>query len=111
LQSTTPAGFAYNGLDGTPRVIPICFQWNRQRDRFCARRWTGTQTTIALTIGMDTWPHRVLQIRGTAQMESVEGVVPEYATAAKDILVKIRDRLGYCKPGSCFLKWLESLSA
>ena len=28
LQSTIPARFAYNALDGTPRVVPICFHWN-----------------------------------------------------------------------------------
>ena len=38
---------------------------------------------VALTIDTDTWPHKVLYIRGTAQVETVEGVVPEYAAAAQ----------------------------
>ena len=38
---------------------------------------------VALTIDSDTRPYKVLQIRGTAQVETVQGVVPEYAAAAQ----------------------------
>jgi hypothetical protein len=31
----------------------------------------------------DTWPYRVLQMRGTARIEMVQGVAPEYEAAAK----------------------------
>ena len=89
LQSTIPARFAYTGSDGTPRVVPIWFHWNG------AQILLGTplkapkmkalrkNPKVALTIDTDSWPHKVLQIRGTARIETVEGVVPEYAAAAE----------------------------
>src|SRR5262245_2167218 len=89
LQSAIPARLAYNGLDGTPRVVPIWFHWTGSEIVL------GTPLTapkvkallknsnVALTIDTNTWPHRVLQIRGAAQIETVEGVVPEYAAAAE----------------------------
>ena len=30
-----------------------------------------------------TWPYKILQIRGTAQVETIQGMVPEYAAAAE----------------------------
>jgi hypothetical protein len=41
---------------------------------------------VALTIDTDTWPHKVLQIRGTVSVQTVDGVVPEYALAAERYL-------------------------
>ena len=38
---------------------------------------------VALSIDGNAWPYKVLQIRGTAQVETVPGVVPEYALAAE----------------------------
>jgi hypothetical protein len=38
---------------------------------------------VSLTIDDNTFPHKVLLIRGTAQLKTVEGVVPEYAAAAE----------------------------
>ena len=89
LQSTIPARLAYVWSDGTPRVIPIWFHWNGKHIVL------GTPLTapkmkalinnpkVALTIDTNSWPHKVLQIRGTAQIETVDGVVPEYAAAAQ----------------------------
>ena len=89
LQSTIPARLAYVWRDGTPRVIPIWFHWNGTQIVL------GTPLTapkmkalinnpkVALTIDTNAWPHKVLQIRGTAQIETVDGVVPEYAIAAQ----------------------------
>jgi hypothetical protein len=38
---------------------------------------------VALTIDDNTFPHKVLLIRGRAQVDTVEGVVPEWAQAAE----------------------------
>lgn len=38
---------------------------------------------VSLTIDDNVFPHKVLLIRGTARLEPVDGVVPEYATAAE----------------------------
>jgi len=89
LQSTIPARLAYIGLDGAPRVIPIWFHWNGKQIIL------GTPATapkikallknpkVALTIDTTAWPHKVLQIRGTARVETFDGLVPEYVAAAK----------------------------
>lgn len=89
LHSAIPARLAYVWRDGTPRVVPIWFHWNG------AEIVLGTplkapkvqalvhNPKVVLTIDSHTWPYKVLQIRGTAQVETVQGVVPEYAVAAQ----------------------------
>ncbi len=89
LQSTIPARLAYVSRDGTPRVVPIWFHWTG------AVFVLGTPLTapkvktlqanpkVALTIDGNTFPYKVLQVRGTVQVETVDGVVPEYAIAAE----------------------------
>ena len=89
LQSTIPARLAYVGSDGTPRVIPIWFHWDGQHivlgTPLTAPKMKALSKNpkVALTIDTNSWPHRVLQIRGTARTETVDGVVPEYAAAAE----------------------------
>ena len=41
-----------------------------------------TVAKVALTIDSTTWPYKALQVRGTARVETVAGVVPEYREAA-----------------------------
>ena len=38
---------------------------------------------MALTIDDNTFPHKVLLVRGTARLQPVNGIVPEYALAAE----------------------------
>ena len=38
---------------------------------------------VALTIDSNDWPHKILQIRGKTQIQTVQGIVPEYAAAAE----------------------------
>jgi hypothetical protein len=38
---------------------------------------------VVLSIDSQTWPYKVLQIRGRAAVQTVDGVVPEYASAAE----------------------------
>jgi PPOX class probable F420-dependent enzyme len=89
LQSTIPARLAYVGSDGAPRVVPIWFHWDGKQivleTPLKAPKVKALTKTpkVALTIDTNTWPHRVLQIRGTAQIEKIDGVVPEYALAAQ----------------------------
>ena len=42
-----------------------------------------TNSKVALTIDRDEWPYHALLIRGTAVVEAVEGVTPEYAACAQ----------------------------
>ena len=36
-----------------------------------------------MTIDSIDWPYKILQIRGRAQIQRVQGIVPEYALAAR----------------------------
>lgn len=92
LRSRIPARLAYTGLDGAPRVVPIWFHWNGEE------LVMGTPTTapkvkalqqnpgVALTIDDNEFPHKVLLVRGRARLDRVQGVVPEYAEAARRYL-------------------------
>src|ERR1700757_1393316 len=89
LKSTIPARFAYTWSDGTPRVVPIWFHWNGTEivlgtpAKAPKVRALLPGAKVALSIDGDTWPYKALQIRGTAHVETVTGVVPEYAIAAE----------------------------
>ncbi len=88
LQSRIPARLAYVWTDGTPRVIPIWFHWNGREiimatpPKAPKLKALAKNPKVSLTIDDNTFPHKVLLIRGTARMEPVNGIVPEYAAAA-----------------------------
>jgi hypothetical protein len=92
LKSTVPARLAYNWLDGTPRVVPIWFHWDGKDivigtpPRAPKLKAIKTNSKVALTIDSDSYPHKVLMVRGTAKVEMVPGVVPEYALSARRYL-------------------------
>src|SRR5246127_5670324 len=89
LESKIPARFAYVATDGTPRVVPIWFHWNGSEIVMASPpkapklKALAKNSKVALTIDDNTFPHKVLLIRGIARLEPVEGVVPEYAAAAE----------------------------
>jgi len=89
LRSTSPARLAYVWRDGTPRVVPIWFHWNGKEivlgtpPNAPKVQALSTHGKVALTIDGNTWPYKVLQVRGAAHVEKVAGVVPEYALAAE----------------------------
>lgn len=89
LRSTSPARLAYVWRDGSPRVVPIWFHWNGTEIVFGTPakapkvRALSSGGKVAISIDGNTFPYKVLQIRGTARVETVAGVVPEYALAAE----------------------------
>ncbi len=89
LDSRIPARFAYVATDGTPRVVPIWFHWNGTEvvmgtpPKAPKLKALTKNPKVALTIDDNTFPHKVLLVRGTARLEPVQGVVPEYAMAAE----------------------------
>ena len=89
LQSKIPARLAYVWMDGTPRVVPIWFHWNGQNIVMASPpkapklKALAKNPKVSLTIDDNTFPHKVLLIRGTARLEPLQGVVPEYEAAAK----------------------------
>jgi len=89
LQSKIPARLAYVWTDGTPRVVPIWFHWNGREfvmgtpPKAPKLKALAKNPKVALTIDDNNFPHKVLLVRGTARLETVDGVVPEYAAAAE----------------------------
>jgi len=89
LQSQIPARLAYVWTDGTPRVVPIWFHWNGRElvmatpPRAPKLKALAKNPKVSLTIDDNTFPHKVLLIRGTARLEALDGIVPEYAIAAE----------------------------
>ncbi|MFN8216792.1 MAG: pyridoxamine 5'-phosphate oxidase family protein [Solirubrobacterales bacterium] len=87
LRTATLLRLAYEGNDGTPRVIPIGFLWTGEAvvlathptaPKFAALR---ARPRVALTIDTAS-PARSLLLRGEAEIEVVDGLVPEYLEAA-----------------------------
>ena len=89
LKSKIPARLAYVWCDGTPRVIPIWFHWNGREivmatpPKAPKLKALARNPKVSLTIDDNTFPHKVLLIRGSARLEPLDGIVPEYATAAE----------------------------
>jgi hypothetical protein len=92
LSADIPARLAYTGSDGFPRVVPIGFYWNgahfvlgtapnAPKVRALTRR-----PKVALTIDTNTQPPNVLLVRGTASVEVVDGVPPEFLDGARKLL-------------------------
>jgi hypothetical protein len=88
LRSAIPARLAYVWTDGTPRVVPVWFHWNGTEfvvatpPKAPKLKALAKNPKVALTIDDNTFPHKVLMVRGTATVEMVEGIVPEYQLAA-----------------------------
>jgi Pyridoxamine 5'-phosphate oxidase len=88
LRSKIPARLAYVWTDGTPRVVPIWFHWNGRElvmaspPKAPKLKALDKNPKVAITIDDNTFPHKVLLIRGTARLEAVNGIVPEYEAAA-----------------------------
>lgn len=87
LRTATLAHLAYDGIDGTPRVIPIGFLWTGEAlvlathptaPKFRALR---ARPRVALSIDTSS-PIRSLLLRGDAEIDVVDGVAPEYLEAA-----------------------------
>lgn len=89
LRSKVPARLAYVWSDGTPRVVPIWFHWNGNEvvlgtpSKAPKTKAIVDGSKVAITIDTESWPAKVLLIRGTARTESIDGTFPEYAAMAK----------------------------
>jgi hypothetical protein len=84
LQSKGPAHLAYNWRDGTPRVVPIGFHWNGE-ELVMATATDAPKTKVltngskvAVSIDRDFSASKILLIRGTVRVDTVEGIAPEY---------------------------------
>ncbi|MFL5761370.1 MAG: pyridoxamine 5'-phosphate oxidase family protein [Thermomicrobiales bacterium] len=89
LNAPILARLAYNWHDRTPRVVPIWFHWTGNEvvmggppdaPKVEALR---TQPAVAITIDDIEWPYKVLLLRGLAEVELINGVLPEYIESAR----------------------------
>jgi nitroimidazol reductase NimA-like FMN-containing flavoprotein (pyridoxamine 5'-phosphate oxidase superfamily) len=91
LAATSAAHLAYIGKDGTPRVVPVGFFWTGRE--FVISTATSapkvaalkSRPDVALSIDGGGTPEqsRALSVRGWANVEIVDGLVPEYLAAAR----------------------------
>jgi hypothetical protein len=92
LASAIPARFAYVGVDGDPRVVPIGFHWNGSQillftvPKSAKVRALRQNPRVAITIDTQSYPPHVLLVRGTASLETVEGVPTDYLEASRKIV-------------------------
>lgn len=91
LQSKVPARLAYVWTDGTPRVVPIGFHWNGQEivlgtfPRAPKMKVLGEGDKVAVSIDTDTFPYKVLLVRGSVHLDEVDGIAPEYAAMSERV--------------------------
>jgi hypothetical protein len=90
LGSAIPAQLAYTWMDGTPRVVPVWFHWTGEQfvigspGRAPKNKAIAADPRVALTIDDHAgWPYSALSVRGTAEVEMLDDVVPEYALSAE----------------------------
>jgi hypothetical protein len=73
-------------------VLPIWFHWTGEVFVLGTRLDSGkikalsTQSNVALTIDTEAFPYKALQVRGTIEIETIDGIVPEYELCAKRYL-------------------------
>jgi hypothetical protein len=84
LTATSPLRLAFVALDGTPRVVPVNFQWTGEEVVMggfapsARARALRANPRVAITLDTDDQPPEVLLLRGDAEVTEVRGVVPEY---------------------------------
>lgn len=75
---------AYVAKDGTPRNVPIGFSWNGSEIVMCTTPNSPKLVSlrhnpaVALTIDTEVHPPKILFIRGTVELDHVEGIPEEY---------------------------------
>jgi DICT domain-containing protein len=92
LASTSAAHLAYVGKDGTPRVVPVGYYWTGEEFVVSTAPTApkvaalAVRPDVALAIDGGDTPEqaRALSVRGRADVEIVDGVVPEYLAAARE---------------------------
>src|SRR3979411_2067848 len=100
LASKSPVRLADIATDGTPRVVPIWFHWNGREfvmatpPKAPKLKALAKNPKVALKIDDNSFPHKVLLVRGTALLKSVDGIVPVYAAAGERYFGQEQGRAG-----------------
>ncbi|MEY9862912.1 type II secretory pathway component PulJ [Catenulispora sp. GAS73] len=75
---------AYVAKDGTPRNVPIAFTWNGSQIVMCTTKNAPKLPSlrrnpqVALTIDTESHPPKILLIRGSVELDVVDGIPEEY---------------------------------
>jgi hypothetical protein len=89
MNSPALARLAYIGRDGNPRAIPIGYLWNGTDFVMCTAvnatkvRALQTNPNVAFTVDTEGTPPRILLVRGTAEVDIVDGVPDEFLQASR----------------------------
>ena len=92
LTGPIPARFSYIGLDGDPRVVPMGFHFDGERLQiFTVPKAAKVEALrknprVALTIDTESFPPKVLLIRGTTEQKLEDGVPEEYIIAGAKVM-------------------------
>ena len=94
LDTATLLRLAYNGSDGSPRVIPIGFLWNGEQIVVCTAgtapkvKALTSRPDVAVTIDVGDTPTsaKSLLLRGRARVDIVDGVPDEFIAASSKAL-------------------------
>jgi len=84
----------YDGTDNTPRVIPIGFYWNGRELVICTATTSPKvraltqrpQVAVSIDEGVTPMDAKTVLIRGTANLETVDGVPEEYIAGARKVM-------------------------
>ncbi len=75
---------AYVAKDGTPRNVPIGFAWNGKQAVMCTPKNAPKLASlrqnpaVAITIDTEVHPPTILLVRGTVELDEVDGIPEEY---------------------------------
>ena len=78
------ARLGYVAKDGTPRTVPIAFTWNGSEIVMCTTRNAPKlhslrhNPAVALTVDTEVHPPKILLVRGTVELDVVDGIPAEY---------------------------------
>lgn len=92
LSGKIPARFAYIGLDGDPRVIPVGFHWDGETlqiftvPKSAKVKALQQNPRVSITIDTEGYPPKVLLLRGSAKVDLLDGVPDEYVEASGKIV-------------------------
>ncbi|HLZ68618.1 MAG TPA: pyridoxamine 5'-phosphate oxidase family protein [Dehalococcoidia bacterium] len=94
LASANMARLAYTWRDGSPRVVPMWFQWTGAELLMGAppnspkMKVLGTRPQVAVSIDGVQWPYQWLTVRGTATVQVASEPLPfrEYVMMAQRYL-------------------------
>jgi nitroimidazol reductase NimA-like FMN-containing flavoprotein (pyridoxamine 5'-phosphate oxidase superfamily) len=117
LRDSAIARLAYNGPDGFPRVIPCGFWWTGTAIVICTAPTAPKTTALAarpeVAITIDTsgpGGERSLLLRGSAVLDTVDGVAEEYLAAAAKTMSNRTSPVSSTPCGPPMTRWSASPS-